>query len=176
MATLVNNYIFKALDAYPYELEEAVEALNYALAYDEKNCTALLLLGRIHAEVLKEYEKAKSIYAEALVHNMNAFEVYPHYIKVLIWNEDYEEAGKLIEFALTIKGADKAAIYVAKAQLFEQEKKYKEALKSLKQAKIHTYNNDYMYDVEREEERIRGKMPKKKRKKETKNNHKKKKS
>ena len=26
MATLVNNYIFKALDAYPYDLEETVEA------------------------------------------------------------------------------------------------------------------------------------------------------
>ncbi|CAL2082629.1 hypothetical protein [Tenacibaculum sp. 190524A02b] len=170
MATLVNNYIFKALDAYPYDLEEAVEALNYALSYDEKNTTALILLGRIHAEVLKDFEKAKGYYAEALAENMHAFEVYPHYINVLLWNEDIEEAKKLIAFALTVKGVDKAVLYVGKAHLYEQLKKYKKALEALKQAKLHTYNNDYLYTIDSAKDRIKGKVPKKK-----KNNCKKKK-
>lgn len=175
MATLVNNYIFKALDAYPYELEEAVEALNYALAYDDKNSTALLLSGRIQAEVLKDYEKAKSIYQEALAENVNAIDIYPHYIHTLLCNEDLEEAKRLIDFALTVKGSDKAVLYKLKANLFEQKRKYKKALAMLKQAKIHTYNDDFMYCVEREEERIKGKMPKEKKSKENKKNKKKKK-
>ena len=37
MGTLTNNYIFKALENYPYDLEEVMEALNYALSADDKN-------------------------------------------------------------------------------------------------------------------------------------------
>ncbi|SEB99895.1 hypothetical protein SAMN04489761_2210 [Tenacibaculum sp. MAR_2009_124] len=175
MATLVNNYIFKALDAYPYDLEETVEALNYALSYDDKNSTALLLSGRIQAEILKDYEKAKSIYQEALAENVNAIEIYPHYIHTLLCNEDLEEAKRLIDFALTVKGSDKAVLYVAKANLFEQKKKYKKALAILKKARIQTYNSDYLYCVEKEEERIKGKIPKKKKEKSKKCKKKKKK-
>ncbi len=160
MSTLVNNYIFKALDAYPYDLEEAIEALNYALAYDNKNVMALILLGRINAEVLKDYEQAKNHFAEALVEDIHAFGIYPHYINVLLWNEDYEEAEKLIDFALTIKGSDKAVLYVGKAQLFEQKQSYKKALKFLKLAKLNSYNDDYMYIINQQKMRIKDKLPK----------------
>ena len=47
MGNLANNYLFKALDAYPYDLEETIEALTYALSYDEKNTVALCLMGRV---------------------------------------------------------------------------------------------------------------------------------
>lgn len=163
--TLANNYIFKALDAYPYDLEEAIEALNYALSYDEKNTEALCLMGRIHAEMLKDYEKAKQYFSEALAENMNAFNIYPHYINVLLWNEDFDEAEKLINFSLTIKGSDKAILYLKKAILFEYKKDYKTALSFIKLAKEHTYNCDFMHDIHNEKKRIKGKMPKKKKKK-----------
>jgi len=165
MKTLTNNYIFKALDAYPYDLEEAMEALTYALAYDEKNTMVLCLLGRIYAENLYNYEKAKSYYAEALAEDINAFHIYPHYINVLLWNEDLDEAEKLIDFALTIKGSDKSVLYVKKAILLEMKKEYKKALKQLELAKTHTYNNGFISDIEAEKERIEDKIPKKKKKK-----------
>ena len=165
MKTLTNNYIFKALDAYPYDLEECMESLTYALAYDEKNTVALSLMGRIYAEQLKDFENAKLYFAEALAENINAFEVYPHYVNVLLWNEDFKEAENLIDFALTIKGTDKAVLYVGRAHLFEQRKEYKKALKTLKEAKIFTYNNDYLYTINQVKERIKGKLPKKKKKK-----------
>ena len=136
--TLVNNHIFKALDAYPYDLEEAIEALNYALAYDSKNTMALCLMGRIYAETLHDYEKAKTFYTEALAENVNAFHVYPHYLNLLLWNEDYEEVARFINFALTVKGSDKAVLYYKKAILFEQQVRYKEALQHLKLAKRYT--------------------------------------
>jgi len=165
MKTLANNYIFKALDAYPYDLEEAIEALTYALAYDEKNTVALCLMGRIYAEKLMDYEKAKEYYAEALAENISAFEVYPHYINVLLWNEDLKEVEKLIDFALTIKGSDKAILFVGKAHLLEQRKEYKEALKVLKEAKTYCYNNDYLYTINQTKQRIKAKFPEKKKKK-----------
>ncbi len=165
MSTLANNYIFKALDAYPYDLEETIESLTYALSYDEKNTVALCLMGRIYAEKLIDYEKAKAYYAEALSENIHALEVYSHYINVLLWNEDLKEAERLIDFALTIKGSDKAVLYTKKANLYEQLKEYKKALSFLKQAKEYVFNNEYMQVIKDERERIKGKLPKKKSKK-----------
>ncbi len=175
MGTLANNYIFKALDAYPYDLEEAIEALTYALAYDDKNTTALCLMGRIYAEKLHDYEKAKEYYTEALAENIHAFNIYPNYINVLLWNEDYDEARKLIDFALSIKGSDKAVLYLKKAVLYEQKKNYKKALKNVKKARTYTYNSDFLYTVEEEEKRIKEKIPKKKKTKKKKTKSKKKK-
>ncbi len=164
MKNLINNYLFKALDAYPYDLEETIEALNYALSYNEKDTTALCLMGRVYADAIKDYERAKEYFAEALAEDICAIEVYPHYINVLLWNEDYDEVAKLIDFALTVKGTDKALLYLKKAILFEQLKRYKKALTFIKLAKEYTYNLSFMSDLKEEKERIKGKLPKKKKK------------
>ena len=169
MSNLLDKYLFQALDAYPYNLEEAVESLNYALSYDGKNPVALCLMGQVHAENLGDYETAKEYYQQALAEDMYALEVYPKYINVLLWNEDYEEAEKLIDFALTVKGTDKAVLYLGKGILHEQKKEYKKALKALKIAKQYTYNNYFMSNIEGEEKRIKNKMPNKKSKKKSKN-------
>ncbi len=161
MSNLLDKYLFQALDAYPYNLEEAVESLNYALSYDEKNPTALSLLGQIYAESLKNYEVAKEYYQQALAEDMYTLDVYPKYINVLLWNEDFNEAEKLIEFALTIKGTDKALLQLKKGILFEQKRKYKKALKCLKLAKENAFNNQFIDDIKEEETRIKNKLPKK---------------
>ena len=165
MGNLANNYLFKALDAYPYDLEEAVEALTYALSYDDKNTDALCLMGRVYAENLKDYEKAKEYYADALAENVNAFSVYPYYIDVLLWNEDFDEAAKLIDFALTVKGSDKAVLYLRKVILYEYKGKYKKALKVIKVAKKKTFNSGFMDALDCNKDRIKGKLPKKNTKK-----------
>lgn len=162
MGNLLDKYLFQALDAYPYNLEEAVESLNYALSYDEKNPVALCLMGQIYAENLRNYEIAKEYYQQALAEDIYALDVYPKYINVLLWNEDYDEAEKLIDFALTLKGTDKAVLYLKKGILFEQKQEYKAALKVLKNAKIYAYNNYFISDIEGDEKRIKDKMPKKK--------------
>jgi len=163
MNNLLDKYLFQALDAYPYNLEEAVESLNYALSYDTKNPIALCLMGQIYAEHIRDYETAKLYYQEALAENLYAIDVYPKYINVLLWNEDYVEAEKLIAFALTVKGTDKALLYLKTGILLEQKKEYKKALKALKLAKEHAYNNYFISDLEGDIERIKNKMLKKKR-------------
>lgn len=162
MKNILDKYLFQALDAYPYDLQEAVESLNYALSYDDKNPVALCLLGRIHADTLCDYETAKSYFQQALAENIYALEVYPHYINVLFWNEDYNEAEKLIDFALTVKGSNKGMLYLKKGQLFERKKEYKNALKVLKAAKEYAWDNNFINDLKEEEKRIKEKMPKKK--------------
>ncbi len=165
MGNLTNNYVFKALDAFPFQLEETMEALQYALSYDDKDTMALCLMGEVYGYILEDYEKAKTYFTEALAENINAVAVYPHFINILLWNEDVAEAEKLIDFALTVKGTDKAFLYLRKAVLFERLKKYKKALSTLKLAKEHCYNAVYLKYIKSEKERIKGKLPRKKKKK-----------
>lgn len=114
-----DKYLFQALDNYPFNLVETIESLEYALSANDKNTMALCLMGRIYAEQLKDYELAKEYFAEAISIDIHAFEVYPHYIETLILNEDFEEAHRLIEFALTIKGISKVEILMKKIGLLE---------------------------------------------------------
>lgn len=162
MGTIINNYAFKALENYPYDLEEVMEALNYALSYDDKNTMALTLMGRVYAEKLFKYTEAINYYKEALAENIHAFEVYEPYINTLLWNEDYKEAQKFIDFGLTVKGSDKAILYLKKAILFEQLKEYKKALSFVKLAKENAYNSDFIFSISEIKDRINGKKPKKK--------------
>ena len=119
-------------------------------------------MGRIYAETLKDYEKAKAFYAEALAEDVNAFHIYPHYLNLLLWNEDYEEAERFIDFAVTVKGSDKAVLYYKKAILFEQQVRYQQALQILKLAKRYTYNSGFMNAIHEVKSRIKSKMPKEK--------------
>ncbi|XLS29126.1 tetratricopeptide repeat protein [Flavobacteriaceae bacterium M23B6Z8] len=162
METIVDSYLIKALEAYPYEMEEAMEALNYALSYNAKNPIALSLMGRIYADSFQDYEAAKSYFEQALAADIHSLGVYEHYLKVLIWNEDYEEARTLIEFALTVKGSDKGMLYLKQAIVNECEQNYKAALASLKQAKTHAYNNCFITDLDEAKIRIKSKLPKRK--------------
>ncbi|MEE9407748.1 MAG: hypothetical protein V3V28_06720 [Polaribacter sp.] len=161
MGTLTNNYVFKALENYPYDLEEVMEALNYALSYDDKNTMALTLIGKVHSEKLFKYEEAIVYFKQVLAENIYAFEVYTPYINTLLWNEDYKEVDEFIDFALTVKGSDKAFLYLKKAILYEQLKEYKKALTFIKLAKENTYNSEFMESVNEEKSRIKGKVPKK---------------
>lgn len=171
---LLNNYVLKAIDAYPYDLEETVENLNYALSYEANNAYALYLMGRLQAEQFGDYDKAKQYFAEALANKMDFQKVYSKYISVLIWNEDYEEAQKLIDFAFTVKGLNKGEVWLRQGQLFENLQSFKEAIKALKQAKLFSYNDDFTSFINSETSRIKNKI-KPKKKKSAKNKGKKKK-
>ncbi|MCF6348483.1 MAG: hypothetical protein L3J20_09325 [Flavobacteriaceae bacterium] len=163
---LHNSYVFKALDAYSYNLEETLEALNYALSYNPRDVYALSLMGRIYAEQLQDYTTAKQYYIEALSEDIETHYIYPYYVQTLLWNDDFEEAEKLIDFALKIKGIDKASLLLKKGLLYEATGKYELALATLKKAKKGGLNNSFVDFVNCEISRVKKKMkPKKKKKK-----------
>ncbi|OJV52884.1 MAG: hypothetical protein BGO31_03770 [Bacteroidetes bacterium 43-16] len=157
-----NKYVLKALDAYPYNLEEASESLEYALSYDREDTTALCLMGRMHGEIFKDFEASKEYFLEALAVNVHAIEIYPHYINVLIWNEDYTDAEKFIDFALGVKGTDKSWLLYRKASLYEQVKKLKKAMKMIQKAKAIAHNTNIIECLNTLEERIKTKTSGKK--------------
>lgn len=154
----VDKYLFQALDNYPYWLEGTIESLDYALSYDAKNTTALCLYGRIHAEQLQDYEGAKNYFQQAIAIDILGLEVYPYYIETLLLNEDYEEARKLIDFALTIKGVKKVEIKLKLVSLLERQLKFKKATKLLKKVQLELISSDYNRQIEETEKRLKLKL------------------
>lgn len=141
---LHNVYLFRAIEAYPWELEKAIEALNYALSYDPENVKALSLMATIQIEQLGNYELAKSYYQKALSVSLEVPFIYPEYIRLLINYGDYEEAQNLIEFAITVKGIDKASIMLNQGLLYEVQEQFDLAENTLKEAKQLAMNNDFI--------------------------------
>jgi hypothetical protein len=106
---------------------------------------------------LHDYEEAKRYFQEALAIDIQAVAVYPFYIDTLLLNEDYEEADKLIAFALTIKGINKVEIMLKKVLLLEKQVAFKKAFKDLKEIKLIVTNNEHNYQIEEIEKRLKAK-------------------
>jgi tetratricopeptide (TPR) repeat protein len=163
MDTNTNNiYLFKALDAYPFALEEAIEALNYALSYDENNVQALCLMANLQADQLGDYEAAKHYFEAAVASKMELPRIYPDYVYTLIRNEDFKEAQKVLDYALLLKSADKALLNLLQGQLFEAKQCNKKALKAYKKGRKLGLNNHFITFAESQIERVKKKLPKKK--------------
>jgi len=164
MISTKSKYYFEALDNYPYSLPDCLEALNYALSYDPEDADSLCLMGRIYSEMLTDYEKAKMYFEEAMQCNMGNLNTPQHYIKCLLDNEDFDEAEKLIHYALRIKGIDKARILIQKSLLFEIRLEYKKALEPLKEARKYSYNQAMIDFLTGRTKLIKSKMTKTKKK------------
>ena len=160
-----NMYLFKAMDSYSYSMEETMESLNYALSYDSNNAEALLLMAQVMAYQLRDYEGARQHFEAAMTQNMEMGKLYPDYIYPLILNEDYPEAQRLLDYAVKVKGTDKAAMQWLQGQIFEGIFELKRAKKAYKEAIKLCRSNDLTSFVKREIERIDEKLPKKKKNK-----------
>jgi len=162
MNLIKNKYYFEALDNYPYNLPDCMEALNYALSYNPEDADALCLMGRIYSETLKDYEKAKDYFEEAMQSDVSNVNTPKYYIICLLDNEDLSEAEKLIDYSLKIKGIDKADILYLKSVLYEKQRRFDEALQILKEAKDFAFNQNMMDFLKDREKFVKSKMPKKK--------------
>jgi len=141
---LHNIYLFRAMEAYPYELERAVEALNYALSYNPESVQALCLMARIQNEQLKDFEAAKAYYESAIAADIENEAIYPDYIRLLVSRGDYTKAKKLIDFALHFKGTSRANIKLVQASYFEALQEYGKAEDALNEAKMIALNDEFI--------------------------------
>ena len=103
----MNPYVTKAMDAYPYQLQETVEALTYALSYDEGNVLALVLLGRVYAEQMHNYSEAIRCYEEAMGCDMEAVIIYPYFVQGIDIVRRIRQSQKPDWICYDCKGVDK---------------------------------------------------------------------
>lgn len=155
---ITNNYLIKALDYYPYNLEEALESLNYAMAYEENNPIALCLMGRVHLEIFKDYPLANSYFREALAANVDYLETYAYFLDCLLIQEEFEEMTKLLAFARKRKGIDRALLCYYEALLLEKQLKFKKAQKMIKEAMLLAQTTSFMSDLEEMKKRVEKKI------------------
>ncbi|MET3037912.1 hypothetical protein ABXT08_17580 [Chryseobacterium sp. NRRL B-14859] len=167
MTLAKNKYYFEALDYFPYNMSDCLDALHYALSYEPEDADSLCLMGRVYSEILKDYETAKKYFEEAMQSNIGNVNTPKYYIECLLSNDDYKEAEKLISYALKMKGINKAEILSAKSLLFERKGDYQEALKQLEEARKFSYCRDMMDILEDREKLIQSKMPQNKKEEET---------
>ncbi|AZB23946.1 MULTISPECIES: tetratricopeptide repeat protein [Chryseobacterium] len=160
MTLTKNKYYFEALDYFPYNMSDCLDALNYALSYEPEDADSLCLMGRVYSEVLRDYETAKKYFEEAMQSNISNVNTPKYYIECLLSNEDQEEAEKLIEYALKMKGIDKAEILNCKSLLLERKGQYKQAMEQLKEARKFSFCRATLEILEDREKLIQNKMPK----------------
>ncbi len=175
--TTADSYYLKAKAAtggFVSDWEEVCEGLNYALSYDENHCASLCLLGEIYAKNLSMHEQAYECFDRVIAVDTNYEDVYPIYIKYLIWANEIERAEKLIDFALSIKTIDGGQLLWLSSYAEEIKGNYKKCLKILKKAKLKVYNDHYFEFMEEEERRIKKKIKLEKPKKTKKSKKKKK--
>lgn len=150
----LNKHIIKAIDNYPYNLEECIEGIQFALSSSDNPAMALCLMGRIYAEQFRQYDRAKSYFQDALVEDFQLMEIYPHYINALIENEDYEDAERLMDYSFTLKGLKKDNLWELKIYMLERMAQYDKALECIKSALCEGYDERYLSSIEEAEKRI----------------------
>lgn len=155
---VADQFYLKALDNYPYALEETVENLNYALGYDDEHCQANCLMGRVFMEQMKEYEMADYYFEKALASNFTYPDTFKYYSLLKIWKGEYPKAKKIIDYSLRVRGMDRATMLHRKALVYECTGKLWEAKLCLEQAKLVAYDDDNFKNADKEISRLKKKI------------------
>ena len=162
--TLSTKYYLQALEAYPYDLTEALESLSFALSYENNHAGAHCLLGRLNMEQLKQFEKAEYHFEQALISDINYVATYEYYSLLLITLGDYKRTEKLLNYAYSIKGINRVAMQYREGLLNEHRKNMLAAKKFMNMAYENSCNQEERSFLKNELERVKSKMNAKKKK------------
>ncbi len=157
MNTLADQYYIKALDQYPYSLEEALENLNYALSSNSEHARANQLMAKMYMEQLNDLAMAEKHFQIAMACDTENEGVCLDYILLLITLKEFDKATKLIAYAQKLKGIDLSRIYSSEALIFEYQQKYGKAIANYEKAILESFNEDRINYLNNEIKRVKDK-------------------
>jgi len=160
--TIADQYYIKALDGYPYNMEESIENLDYALSYDAEHTGALYLMGCLCMDQLEEYEKAESYFQTAMSINPSNNKLVTKYAILMVYLREFDKAKNLIDYNYKIKGADLATNYRVESLLNEYQHQYEKAISLLEMAQTEAYNREFLDLIDDDIIRIKEKQTRKK--------------
>ena len=160
--TIADKYFLKAREGYPYELEGALENLNYALGYDEEHAGANHLMGLMHWEQFEDYEMAEYYFEMTLANNPGHLGVCKNFSHLLIERKAFAKAEKLIHYSYKLVGVDMASMLQKEGLLNEYQKQFDKAIQFYKKAQKETYNDTFTDTLEEDIKRVKRKRGKKK--------------
>ncbi len=152
-----DKYYLKARDYYPYDYDEALEALEYGLSCDDEHAGLLVLKARIYYTDLKRFDAAKECFELALYYDAAFIDTYYAYLDFALTTEDYQLMAKLVAKAMKQKGIDKAAVLYKEALMHEMCGNYDSAVKSLANARMYCTSGKSLTFYEEEAERVQEK-------------------
>lgn len=155
-----DSYYLKALDNYPYNLEEALEALQYGLSANPEHPGLLTLQGRIFAYEMDSPAQAMESFSAAIAYDPGHKPAWYELGMLLLNKRQLKRATKVIEQATDQFGNHDRQFLYLRAYLSEIEGRYDDAIGLLESAKLNCYstsNYDHYCD---EIKRIRQKCRK----------------
>lgn len=156
--TQADVYYIKALDEYPFALEQTVENLNYALSYDPEHVAANCLMGQLYMEQLKDLNRAEHYLQRAISTDPEYANAYLHYTELAFARGDFTLAEKLISYVKTLNDIDKAQIAYHEGLLYEQQRKYGKAIEHMNHALLESVNDEDRNLIKAAVNRIQDKM------------------
>ena len=156
--TISYQYYLKARSAYPYDLAETAEMLNYALSYDEECAPALCLMGQMQMEVLKDFEAAEDYFQKALLADPRFVDTYKYLSLLLIWVGKFRQAEQIINKSRQIKGMPAMMILERELTLSELKGDIRGALMAADKGILFAVNEHSLSYFEREKSRLNRKI------------------
>ena len=158
MITLADQYYLKALDEYPYNLEDSIENLNYALSYDDEHTGANYLMGKLYFEQFQNQRVAEDYYIKVLQIDMLHIPACLDYTYLLIVKGKFKEALRMIQFSYSIEGITLSKVYQLEALVYENKGDFSRAADLIKIAINRSFDNEYIYFLKDELARVLEKM------------------
>ena len=152
--SMADQYYIKALDYYPYNLEEALENLNYALSYDGEHARANCLMGRLYLEQLRDFERAEIYFQAALACDPTHADTCEHYSRLLVEMRSYAKAQKLLTYARSLAGIKLAQLLQLEALIQEHQHKFAAARELLRTAMLEAYEEELIGALEVDLKRV----------------------
>ena len=156
--TLADTYYLKALDLYPYELDQVTEALNFAISYDNEHAGAHCLLGIMNMYQLGRFKVAENHFETALAADINHTDTYYSYANLLIQTGEYVKAKKLIKYAYKVKGINVSRMKHNEGLIAEIKGDLNQAKKYIKFAYNSSYRKYEREFLKEELDRIKAKL------------------
>ena len=147
----------QARDNYPHNVDECIEKLQYVIAADDEHAGAHCLMARIYEEQMEDYAQAKHYYQMTLYLDRSYAPVYSHYAHLLINLDELDEALKIIERGMKVKGTDISTLLYLKAALYEKYEMYNTAIEIYEDAKRHCLNSYFMHAMDDHIKRVKDK-------------------
>ncbi len=144
MKTIADQYYIKALDNYPFNLEEVMENLNYALSSNQDHAGANYLLAKLYMEQLNQLHVAENYFSRAMASNPDDVNICMDYILLLVKLHEADKARKLMAYTQGMKAVDLARMLSYEALILEQQHKYDEAIDILKKARMEAFDDETM--------------------------------
>lgn len=158
--SLADQYYIKALDDYPYNMEQALENINYALSYDDEHAGALFLMGSFCMDLLNDYEKAETYFLRAMAVQSDMLKLNFKYAELLLIFKEYDKVANLMAYTKTIRGCDEGNVFLVEGFMHEQKGNLELAKDAFHNAALNGFNSDFVEFAETAKKRVLSKIEK----------------